>query len=366
MYLADLSSSLFAALGLRGVDNSLELNSADRICLLLIDGLGEISLSEQISTSPDRYRALAELRSLAPLSSHFPTTTATNLASLGTGLFPSAHAMLGYTVRVPYGDGRILNALKWDERVDPFTWQRESTLFERAMAQGIEGSHIAEKRYEDSGFTRATMRGARYRGANRADELIAQARIAHKSAPSFSYIYVNWLDHAGHSDGVASAKWIAALESINSLVEGLMSALPTGTAIYLTADHGMINVGEKIIIGNGNRLAEDVTTIAGEARARHLYVEPSKIADVKSRWEETLHGKVDLYLKSDAAELFAAAGMTEVSAAVHERMGEIIAVPRGELVLLDPAIAEKEGSMVGHHGALTDLERQIPLRHITL
>ena len=366
MYLADLSSSLFAALGLRGVDNSLSLAPAERICLILVDGLGELSLTEQLEINPQTYSALASLRSLTALTSHFPTTTATNLASLGTGLFPSAHGMLGYTVRVPLSEGRILNALKWDERVDPFTWQKESTLFERAKMQGIEGSHIAEKRYEDSGFTRATMRGARYRGANRADELISQARIAHRSAPSFSYIYVNWLDHAGHSDGVGSEKWLAALKSVNELVDALMNSLPAGTAIYLTADHGMINVGEKIIIGKGNNLAEDVITIAGEARARHLYIEPEKISAVRSRWEENLEGKVDLYEKSDAALLFGNTVHSAISPAVGERMGDIIAIPRGELVLLDPAIADKEGSMVGHHGALTEFERSIPLRHITL
>ena len=366
MHLADLSSSLFAALGLRGVDNSLQLEPADRICLILVDGLGEISLSEHLSASPEKYRALSSLKSLSSLTSHFPTTTATNLASLGTGLFPSAHAMLGYTVRVPYSDGRILNALKWDERVDPYMWQSQSTLFERAALQGIEGSHIAEKRYEDSGFTRATMRGAKYRGANRADELISQAKIAHKASQTLSYIYVNWLDHAGHSDGVGSAKWVAALESINALVDGLTNSLPSGTAIYLTADHGMVNVGEKIIIGKGNNLAEGLTTIAGEARARHLYVEPGKIADVRSRWEEHLHDQVDLFEKRDALELFASQGATDLASAVTERMGDIVAVPRGSLVLLDPAIAEKEVSMVGHHGALTELERAIPLRHIAL
>jgi len=366
VYLAELSSSLFAALGLRGVDNSLSLPQAERICLILIDGLGEISLNEQLASNRQNYEALASLHSLTSLTSHFPTTTSTNLASLGTGLFPSAHGMLGYTVRVPFSDGRILNALKWDERVDPFTWQKESTLFERAQAQGIEGSHIAEKRYEDSGFTRATMRGARYRGANRADELVAQARIAHKSAPSFSYIYVNWLDHAGHSDGVGSEKWLAALANVNALVEALMNSLPQGTAIYLTADHGMINVGEKIIIGKGNNLAEDISTIAGEARARHLYIAPEKIAAVRSRWEEMLEGKIDIYAKADAALLFGGGANSLVAPAVNERMGDLIVIPRGELVLLDPAIADKEGSMVGHHGALTEAERAIPLRHITL
>ena len=366
MYLADLSSSLFSALGLRGVDNSLAIAPAERICLILVDGLGELSLNEQLGLNPQQYSALASLRSLPALSSHFPTTTATNLASLGTGLFPSAHGMLGYTVRVPFSSGRVLNALKWDERVDPYSWQKESTLFERAKEQGIAASHLAEKRYEDSGFTRATMRGARYRGANRADELISQAGIAHKSAPSFSYIYVNWLDSAGHSDGVGSEKWLAALRNVNELVESLMNSLPRGTALYLTADHGMINVGEKVIIGKGNNLAEDVTTIAGEARARHLYIEQEKISQVRHRWEETLADKVDLYEKRDAAMLFGKTAQSGVAAEVGERMGDLIAIPRGELVLLDPAIADKEGSMVGHHGALTELERAIPLRHITL
>ena len=128
----------------------------------------------------------------------------------------------------------------------------------------------------------------------------------------------------------------------------------------------MINVGEKVIIGKGNNLAEDVTTIAGEARARHLYIEQEKISQVRHRWEETLADKVDLYEKRDAAMLFGKTAQSGVAAEVGERMGDLIAIPRGELVLLDPAIADKEGSMVGHHGALTELERAIPLRHITL
>ena len=181
MYLADLSQSLFAALGLSGADNSLGIEPAERICLILIDGLGEISLNEQISANPVAYRALASLTSLRSLTSHFPTTTATNLASIGTGVFPAEHAMLGYTVKIPYSDGRLLNALKWDERVDPLIWQSVPTLYERAMREGLTTSHIAEKRFEGSGFTRATARGANYLGANRVDDLVAQARIAHLS-----------------------------------------------------------------------------------------------------------------------------------------------------------------------------------------
>ena len=68
--------------------------------------------------------------------------------------------MMGYTVRVPRSSGRVLNSLKWDERVDPEIWQPVPTLFQRATAAGITVSHVAAKRYEETGFTRAVFRGA--------------------------------------------------------------------------------------------------------------------------------------------------------------------------------------------------------------
>jgi hypothetical protein len=42
-------------------------------------------------------------------------------------------------------------------------------------------------------------------------------------------------------------------------------------------------------------------------------------------------------------------------------MGDVIAIAKSDLVLLDPQRAAKEGAMVGHHGALTENERLIPL-----
>ena len=70
------------------------------------------------------------------------------MATLTTGAMPGAHGMLGYTVRVPRSGGRVLNTLKWDERVDPQVWQPIPTLFEQAMAAGITTTHVAAKRYE--------------------------------------------------------------------------------------------------------------------------------------------------------------------------------------------------------------------------
>jgi hypothetical protein len=275
--------------------------------------------------------------------------------------------MLGYTVQVPRSGGRLLNALKWDERVDPENWQPIETLFQRAAAAGINVTHVAAKRYENSGFTRAVFRGAQYRGANLVADLISETKLALHKAPSFVYLYVNELDTAGHSDGVGSEKWIAALSMIDQMVSQLMKEVPKGTRIWVTSDHGMINVQEKIVIGLDNPLMQGVSVVAGEPRARHLYLDsdsPTARAETASLWQEYLQDKALVLTREQAisSNLFGA----EVSADALDRMGEVIAIARGGLVLLDADRVDKEGAMVGHHGADSDIESQVGLLTTTL
>jgi predicted AlkP superfamily pyrophosphatase or phosphodiesterase len=193
--------------------------------------------------------------------------------------------------------------------------------------------------------------------------LITETVAALKETPAFVYLYVNDLDVAGHSDGVGSDQWLAALSGIDQLVATLLQKLPRQTRLWLTADHGMINVGEKIVIGQGNNLAENIATIAGEPRARHLYLSDgagaSEIADVASRWEEFLGEKASVYTrdKAIAADLFG----NQVSADAADRMGDVIVVAHGDLILIEAEREKQEGAMVGHHGGASDIESYVPL-----
>jgi hypothetical protein len=268
--------------------------------------------------------------------------------------------MLGYTVQVPRSGGRILNTLKWDERVDPVIWQPIPTLFERAMAAGITTTHVAAKRYENTGFTRAVFRGAHYKGANIAADLIAETIKALEKSPSFVYLYVNDLDSAGHSDGVGSEKWLAALRAVDQLARDLIDKAPKGTRIWLTADHGMINVGEKITLGVDNDLLTDVAVLAGEPRMRHLYLKEEEAAkEVIERWESALGAQVAMYSRQSAID----AGLfgPQVSRDAAERAGDVIAIAQENIVLLDPARSDKEGAMIGHHGGDSTIESSVPL-----
>ena len=334
-----------------------------RELLFLIDGFGLDTFSTYAEVMP----TMSRMFNHGTIQTAFPSTTATSLATLTTGELPGVHGMLGYTVQVPRSGGRLLNALKWDERVDPENWQPVETLFQRAAKTGITVTHVAAKRYENSGFTRAVFRGAQYKGANLVADLVSETKQALQKTPSFVYLYVNDLDNAGHSDGVGSDKWIAALSAIDQMVSQLMKEVPKGTRIWITSDHGMINVQEKIIIGQDNPLLTGVSVIAGEPRARHIYLSedsPEAREDAASLWQQYLQEKALVLTREQAisSNLF---GET-LSPDALDRMGEVIAIARGGLVLLDADRADKEGAMVGHHGGDSQIESQVGLLTTTL
>ena len=357
--LASLSNSIFASLGLANVEDQLALGKSPhmRECLVLIDGMGAQSLSDYSNS----HAIFSQAKSVTKLNSIFPTTTTVNLTSLATGVLPGVHGMLGYTVKVPRSGepGRLLNALKWDERVDPIIWQKVPTLFERASAQGINVSQISAKRYEGTGFTRAALRGAQYVGANQISDIANGAAAALSKDKSFTYVYINHLDVAGHESGVGSEKWLAALSIVSDLITQLNEKVPKGSRIWVSSDHGMVNVGEKIILGLDNDLDRDVQLCGGEPRARHLYVRSGAVEDVKNRYEEFLQSRAVVLKKDEAIQtgLFG----TEVSEDSKDRLGDLIVIATGSTVLIDPMRVKEESAMVGHHGGEADIEKIIPL-----
>src|ERR1700677_1573390 len=159
--LSDLSSSILASLTGDASANVLGLPDTGRACLLIIDGLGLELLRAHQAAAP----FLAELAfNSRPLTAGFPSTTVTSMASLGTGLPPAVHGMLGYQVAIP-GEGRLLNGLHWPKDIDPVAWQPRPTIFERALAAGVAAVNVSPAAYQKSGLTTATLRGADYRAA---------------------------------------------------------------------------------------------------------------------------------------------------------------------------------------------------------
>lgn len=352
--LADLGESLLAAAGVPAA-NPLGLDPAARSCLLLVDGLGWELLARHRQEAP----FLASLAG-GPLTAGFPATTATSLASLGTALPPGRHGMLGYQVRVP-GTGRLLNALRWDKTVDPVTWQPAPTVFERAAAAGVACCRVAAGDLEKSGLSVAAMRGADYRAADTPGALAAVAAAAVSEAPRvLATVYTGALDATGHAHGASSLAWALQLAHVDRLAQQLAEQLPAGTAMYVTADHGMVDVppGERIDADAVPALREGVALLGGEGRARHVYARPGAAGDVLAAWRETLGDRAWVLSRDEAVT---AGWFGPSDPAVTGRAGDVVAALRGRSAVVASKSEPRESALAGMHGSLTPDEQRIPL-----
>jgi hypothetical protein len=91
---------------------------------------------------------------------------------------------------------------------------------------------------------------------------------------------------------------------------------------------------------------------------------PTARAETASIWQEYLQDRAMVLTREQAISnhLFG----TDLSPDAFDRMGEVIAIARGGVVLLDAERADKEGAMVGHHGSDSDIESQVGLLTTTL
>ncbi|NKX54887.1 alkaline phosphatase family protein [Arthrobacter mobilis] len=360
--IADVFTSAAAALGLDSFPNALGLPAARRVCVVMVDGLGKALLKQRGGHAPFLRKCLENSRTLG---SAFPSTTAASLASLGTGLEPGRHGMVGYDVLDPQQD-KVVNQLgSWDDGVDPLRWQPNPTVLEQVAAE-VPVVTVSLPQFAASGMTRAALRGGAFvpassghaRTGAAAEQLAGQDKM-------LMYLYFNELDKAGHRHGCGSVQWGHALEELDSDMRRLSAHLPADTLLLLTADHGMLDVApeHRIDFSADPALTAGLRHTAGEPRMLHLYFEPDASAAHREQllraWQSA-YGRRAWILTRDEAVAHGLFGRVEP--AVMPRIGDVLVAAREPLALYDmrrlPASALE---LVGQHGSLTRAERDVPL-----
>ena len=348
-------------------DPGWSLPPARRTVVVLVDGLGEQALLARTGHAPTLRRLLADGwadGSGVPdvLRVGFPTTTATSMASLGTGLPPGRHGLVGTDVLDP-DRGEVFSELAWDAAVDPRRWQPHPTVFDALRAGGVDACHVAPGAFDGSGLTAAALRGARFGAAQRlADRVELTAQLVRGADRVFVLLYWEGLDKVGHVYGWRSAQWTAELERVDAAVGALLSSVPADVAVYVTGDHGMVDVdpADRIDLRAVPGLLDGVAHVAGEPRCRYLYARPGAGGDVLAAASAAL-GSTCAVLSGDDAVARGWYGPV-VEDRVRARIPDVLAVPHTDVALLDPARQRPESlALLGLHGALTDAESRVPL-----
>jgi len=270
---------------------------ADRVCLLMLDGLGWL-LEANREQAPFLNVAVDEVRTL---TAGFPATTVASLGSIGTGRPPGEHGLVGTTMAVP-GERRALNCLHWTaagsgrqtdlrDRVVPEQLQPDQTAFERAAADGVEVVLVGPRDHARSGLTRAVLRGGRYQSAVSFGDLggLAVQELA-AGRRRLVYVYHRDLDLTGHARGIRGEAWGLQLRHVDLLVEFIAERLPRRSLLVVTGDHGMVELRppQRVDLADHPELAAGVRLLAGEARARYVHAVDGAAADLLVAWRAVL------------------------------------------------------------------------------
>ena len=366
--LSDLMPSLLAALDVPGFANPLGVEPLRRACLLVADGLGWELLLANRRAAP--VMAAAAERG-GPLTTGFPSTTATSLASIGTGLPPGRHGLVGYTIALP-GMERAFNCLRWSpyglggskdlrDRFVPERAQPEPTAFEVAAADGVEVTLVGAGEYAASGFTRAALRGGDYwRTHSLGDQAAGALRGLGKGRRSLVYLYHPDLDRTGHVRGAGAEAWRLELAHVDQLVAQIAERLPGDAALFVTGDHGMVDLRpeQRVDLADQPELAAGVRLLAGEARARHVHTRKGAADDVLAAWQGLLGH--EMWVVPGEEAITAGWFGPEVSDDARARIGDVVAAAFGPIGVVQREVDPTQAILTGHHGSMTPAEQLVP------
>lgn len=328
------------------------LQDAERIVLLVIDGLGYEQLQRHAHIAPNLMSLVG-----GSITTIAPSTTASALTSLVTGASPAEHGIVGY--RMDMGDS-IMNSLRWwSDTRDLRKVHPPASVQPIPPFVGMTIPVVSRAELEGSAFTEAHLRGSRPCGWRAASSIVAQCASLISSGEKFVYAYYDGVDKIAHERGFG-AYYDAEIAATDWLVGSLLNTLPSGTTLAITADHGQVQVNDNVV-----HLSDDIKATlhhqSGEGRFRWLHAK-------RGQESELLQIATDSY--SDIAWVASRDQVVEeawlgparggrIADQVKRRLGDVALAPFTATTFDDP-LDSGPFSLVCRHGSLTADEMFVP------
>lgn len=323
---------------------------AEQVVLWVLDGLGW----QQMQARRHLLRGLT-LMDAARITTVAPTTTATALTSISTGLPPGEHGVIGY--RMCVGDDDVLNVLRWStskgdarESIPPESIQHDVAF------EGQRPPVVVRAEFRDTGFTRAHLGGCRHVPYRMPSTLVAEIMHQLGQGEPFVYAYYDGIDKVAHEYGLDSF-YDAELVFVDRMVEYLVQELPRGVVLVITSDHGQVDVGDRVYPPDPVVLSH-VRNQSGEARFRWLHAVAGAEASLLDVATE-LHGDV-AWVVSREQTLDECWFGPKVLPGPLARLGDVALVAREPVAFEDPSDTGPF-HLQGRHGSLTAAEVHVPL-----
>ena len=325
------------------------VTDAESVVLVVLDGLGWDQLRERAPLAP----TLASMVG-GPITTVAPSTTATALTSIATGLTPAEHGIIGYRTLL---GGEVTNMLRWmsgerDRRHDaPPSSVQASPAFCGQRVPVVTAHELTATPFSEAHLRPGEMIG--YRAASSLPVLVAQ-RIA--AGSTFVHAYYAGVDRIAHERGFGDF-YDAELRFADALVADLIAGVPPGTAVLVTADHGQVQVGDRIVHPSDDLLGR-VTMQSGEGRFRWLHCADADVAGLIDAAESEV-GDVAWVVSKERMLDEHWFGPT-VAPPIQRRLGDVALCAYEPVSFYDEADSGPF-ELVCRHGSMTSAEVNVPL-----
>jgi hypothetical protein len=322
---------------------------ARQVVVLVLDGLGWHQLQARRELAPN----LVSLTGRC-ITTVAPSTTATALCSIATGLTPGEHGLVGYRMLL---GGEVMNVLRWN--VDHQDRRRslppaDVQPFPAFLGHAVPVISPAELQL--SAFTEAHLRGSKPVGWRAASSIAVEVGHQLRAGERVVYAYYGGIDKVAHERGFGDY-YDAELVTADRLVGDVLAQLPPGAALLVTADHGQVQVGEAIVHLTGEVLSH-VVVQSGEGRFRWLHARRGAVADLVAAAEDEV-GSLAWIVTRDEVLDEQWFGPT-VPPGIAARLGDVALVAFADVSFFEPSDSGPF-ELVCRHGSLTPAEMDVPL-----
>ncbi len=358
----------------------------DKVVVFLVDAFGW-RLFEKYNYLP-LLKKIIDKGVVSKLTSQFPSTTASHITCLYTGLPVCRSGVYEWFYFEPELDSIIapiafsFTGKKEPEGllktgINPQKIYPRSTFFRLLKREGVNSYYFNSIGHVNSTYSQIVSRGAKIVPFRTLSEgLINLAHIVkHEKNKAFFSFYFEKIDSIGHRYDFDSPQVKAEVESfLNNLENYFFKNLQNGadnTLVIITADHGLAKIDPKKTIYLNKKFPQikkylktnrqgQFLVPAGSPRDMFLYVKNEYLDEAKKFLEKKLAGKAEVYKTEDliCQGFF---GIHKPSRAFLKRIGNLVILSyEGESVWwYEKGIFEVHH--LSHHGGLTRNEMEIPL-----
>ena len=322
---------------------------ASAVVVLVLDGLGWRQLEQRANVAP-------VLNSLAggPISTVAPSTTATALSSIATGLTPAEHGILGYRMLMR---GAVTNMLRWatDEGVRRHDVSPREFQPARAFC-GQRVPYVTSQELIGSSFSDAHLFGGVAHGYRALSSLPVVVSELVRSGATFVHAYYPGVDKIAHERGFGEF-YDAELACADRMVDDLLNRLPRDAVVLVTADHGQVEVRDRLLYPSDD-LLRLIELQSGEGRMRWMHARPGAEVELFEAACEEFGGVAWVRRRSEAI----AEGWfgPHFPAPMNGRLGDVVIAPFAPVSLFEEADSGPF-NLICRHGSLTEDEVLVPL-----